>query len=313
MRNKSYICLILLFPTICLVPLKMASQNKYVVNVIQPSPPVSPAITYVSNSNDNKDKIVWDKLDPMSFLYVDIYRESEQSSGEWELIAKENTQSTSEYIDQSSEPAKHAYRYRISGIDKCGSETSLCNPHRTIKLSIVKTNARSYLLTWNPYEGKSIQFYNIYKGISSDSLQLIASSITTQYHDTTSLPKDDSFYRVEAELTDEDNGSSKSPTLLNESWSNIISITSESNTTYKTELLICPNPSSVHTTIFFPNPLGRLYQVAIYDLTGRLVFTKTISTSQIEVNRENLKAGMYLVRIMGEQFYEGKMLVNSNF
>lgn len=316
MRNKLYISFTFLLYVICLTPLKLASQNKYQVKVIQPDSLTSPIIKYISTSKENNNIIVWDL--PTSKLYssTGVYRESLKYPSKWDLIGKTTTMTSNQFIDQASIPEIQAYRYRLSAFDQCGNETLLSQEHRSIKLRVVKINSLDHLLTWNTFEGCNINTFRIYKGTDPDDLQLIDSVSSNQYYDNIiSSDHEDAFYRVDA-VFESKNTDPKAAQFLLYASSNItsgLSLTGIKDTTIKKGLQIYPNPSSVQTTLFFPNPLGKSYKVTIVDITGKSVFFKAISTSQVEVYIGNLKDGIYMVRVKGEQTFGGKMVVKNIF
>jgi hypothetical protein len=314
--RKIYFSFFILTAIIIISSKDLACQNIYQANLIQPNLLEPPSISLATNSNNNQNTILWKLPEGTIFLSVGIYRESIQFSNKWDLISKTNANDY-EYTDRSSDPYKQAYRYRVSGFDKCGIETSLSAPHRTINLRVFKTDPLSNLLIWNSYEGKNIETYNIYRGTNLEELKLIASVNNTQFNDTsTEIAKNKLYYRVSAQFVNVDSVISKNGFLQEMIWSNISAapvITGENDTTFNNELKIFPNPSYTITTIFFPNPLSKNYEVSIYDLTGNQVYFSIINTSQVEIRIHNMKEGMYIIHVKGNKFYEGKMTVCNIF
>jgi glycosidase len=78
-------------------------------------------------------------------------------------------------------------------------------------------------------------------------------------------------------------------------------------------------------TIIFPNPAGTKFsilpleididglEVAIFDISGRLVFIKTLHQNElIDIPLAGLSAGVYIVRLSGKNFHESHKLVVGN-
>ncbi len=77
-------------------------------------------------------------------------------------------------------------------------------------------------------------------------------------------------------------------------------------------LEIIPNPMIMNSIIKFENTIQEPYQITILDNSGRLVRTySNILTNQVEINKGNLKAGMYIVHISAEStvIATGKLII----
>lgn len=295
---------------------KLIGQNKYYVNFNDSSIFDPPIIHIVTTSDDFNNSITWDLPKTSQFLTVGIYRESVMYSNNWEIIGKTDAQ-IGEYIDHTSTTANLSFRYRVTGFDKCGYETPLSISHRTINLRGTELSSQSYLLTWNEYEGRNIEFYNVYRGSSPKDLKLVASGFFNQFYDTSDeVAKGETYYRVSAQAVEENSTKSTSASLRNLAWSNLsylLPTTGNSDTTYRNLISIYPNPCSTLITVFFPNPLGKTYEISIFDLTGKRLYTTTTNTSQLEMDVRNLKDGIYLLRAKGELYFEGKIVVCNVF
>src|SRR6056297_1205513 len=77
------------------------------------------------------------------------------------------------------------------------------------------------------------------------------------------------------------------------------------------KLIIHPNPFREKTTISFPNPAKKQYTLWVYGLSGKPVKQITnITRNRVNLESEGLKAGLYIVEVIGEEvIYKGKLIV----
>ncbi len=75
-------------------------------------------------------------------------------------------------------------------------------------------------------------------------------------------------------------------------------------------LKIYPNPFSDNTKIHFLNPESEPYQLSIINLSGKTVkILNGIKEEIIELNRDGLPAGLYLIELKGSQIYRAKIVI----
>jgi uncharacterized repeat protein (TIGR01451 family) len=65
----------------------------------------------------------------------------------------------------------------------------------------------------------------------------------------------------------------------------------------KADIKMYPNPFTDFTTIELPPQYSGSFEIKIYDLTGRLVLSKTTQTNKFELARQQLVQGVYLMEI----------------
>jgi len=76
------------------------------------------------------------------------------------------------------------------------------------------------------------------------------------------------------------------------------------------EFIVYPNPASNIVTIEFDNNNNE-YSIEIFDMSGRLVLQKISSDYQNYIDVNNLKNGLYMVRIIYENYsYQNKLIIN---
>jgi hypothetical protein len=287
--------------------------SQYSSRVFQPDSIITPSICFVS-VEDNRNIVAWDKLNNNFVDYFKIYRESTLQVGKWDSVGYRKYTTTSLYIDSTSEPLEHSYRYKISSIDKCGNETSLSNSHKTINLSILKNTNETYTLIWDEYEGSAVNSYRIYRGTTKDDLKLIDSTSARTFHYKDSyLPNGAICYQVEGFMANECNSSIlKSNSVFHLSKSNIASnITTGVNTVAIDEnIKINPNPFSSEATISLITDNDVNYTLMVYDLTGKEVRNENISSNHFTFNRGTLSGGLYFIELRSKtKIFRKKILI----
>jgi hypothetical protein len=146
--------------------------------------------------------VIWENSSKAPLTAFNIYRES-TAAGLYDLIGTVPYNDLSVFEDNSADPTKRAYIYKITGIDTSGTETdiNLCKPHKTIHL-LVSTNPelKSTQLAWDKYYGFDYQTYNIYRSSTGTNFTVIDAMSSTLNSWTDPEPiTGDLFYRVAVE------------------------------------------------------------------------------------------------------------------
>ncbi len=75
-------------------------------------------------------------------------------------------------------------------------------------------------------------------------------------------------------------------------------------------LKIYPNPFSDRVQISLPNPANEEYKLIITDLSGKVLkIIDNITGSVIDMNRNGLSKGLYLLELRGPNTYRGKIVI----
>ncbi len=76
-------------------------------------------------------------------------------------------------------------------------------------------------------------------------------------------------------------------------------------------VVVYPNPFSDQAVVHFANPKNNLFQLAVFDITGKLVFSKDeIRGEFITLEKSDFKSeGMFLMELRGEKLFRAKVLV----
>jgi len=268
-----------------------------------------------------KNKIIWEK--PLSVGYIQSYKIYKETStaGIYTNIGTLPFSQLTEFIDTSSNPNTHSDRYKLSFIDTCGIETNFSNSHKTLHLSVSPNGTgNGFQLIWvDQYEGFTFYTYNIYRRTNHTNFAKIDSIAfgNTSYTDTTNL-HGKLYYFVSA-VRPTPCSSYGLPKAVGGPYSQSISNIEDNgiadqgiddiNSDFKI-LKIYPNPFSDKTTIFIDNSDMRGYTLRIKDITGNIVKeVNNIKTNKIELYRNNLPCGFYIIELKGNYLYKGKVII----
>ncbi len=269
--------------------------------------------------------IVWEKTPDMNIVAYNIYRQT-TVAGEYELLETKPYEDLSIYMDDEADPEVRQWVYKITAVDTCNNESDIkVSPyHRPLFLEYNGADD-GVNLRWEPYvvEGAEMEFltYEIYRGSDSSTLAILdeISGDLKVYKD-----KDPNaltykyFYRVAGVKSNPcypsaDKKADSTP--YSHSMSNIEDnrlqvVEGVNNLKSAGTINIYPNPFNETTTLQFTNPNHSEYRLAVRDLSGKVVYMSGIITGEeIVLNREGLTAGYYLVELIGESIYRGKVVV----
>jgi len=222
-----------------------------------------------------KNKIVWQKTAAKLIKEYQVLKES-TVAGQYSAIGTVPFNDESTFTDNTSEPSKHSDRYRMMTVDSCGNTSYHSWTHQTIHLMLSPGLPGKFNLSWSPYIGFNYSTYYIYKGSSTENLELIDSIATskTQYTDNESGV---AYYQVAVrreELCDI-SALKSSGYIYNEAGSNIENtITSYiiNDEILETHFELLPNPFDNELVIEYT--LGEPSDVSfeIYNLLGMKIY-----------------------------------------
>lgn len=200
-----------------------------------------PEICIVGTDNsDGKNVIVWNapvsyKID--SFI---VYRESAVTNV-YDKIGAVAYSGNHYFKDMNSNNAVKQYKYRITSLDSCGTETPMSISHSTMHLMVNAALNDHWNLIWRPYQGVEVLTYKIYRGADSLNMQQIAQIPGNSYSYTDlNNPSGNIFYQIEA--------------VTNASCANYNTIKSNAfNTYYASGVGIELSVSSLSNVKIYPN------------------------------------------------------------
>jgi len=273
------------------------------------SPITPPELCVVSlDSATGHNILIWRKPAATPVNHFNIYRQGTITTA-FNLLASVSYDSTSIYLDTSSDPALQAYQYELSIVDTCGAETPLSSSHKTMHLSLSQGSGNTINLSWNDYEGFSFPSYNIYRGTSPANLTLLTSVASTlnTYTDSTP-PAGEVYYQIEAvnpspcssrssEVMNTPNYSTTKSNMVNEN--NVIT-GMHNYVNNLTGISIYPDPATNCFTIEIQNAAGGTKQEAVVEITnikGQTILQQQIQQRKTNIDISGLAKGVYILRI----------------
>lgn len=258
------------------------------------NPKQAPEICIVSVNENNKNVVVWEKpvSDVIDSFY--IYKETNVTNI-YQLIGVVSYADMSIFTDNSSNPTVQSSKYQITFKDVCGLETEKSGAHKTMHLTINQGVGNTWNLIWEPYLGFSVATYNIYRGISPNSLTFIGSTsgTSTQYSDL-NAPSGELYYQIEV-VSPNPCDPSRS---ISSSRSNIASTEDVGIGNYNlSDIKVYPNPATDLLTISSENG-SNIQNVKIYDLQGKLI--KNVQSDYSKIDLSQIKSGLYIIQITTE-------------
>jgi hypothetical protein len=287
------------------------------INVIYSRPFEDEEIGMVTVDLESGDNLViWERTLNKGTDYYEIYRGSE---GNELYLGKVDFEAVTVFRDIGTFDDGVSYRYKILVVDTCGNKSEFSSSHKTMHLTASKGTANEVNLAWNHYEGFPVAWYYIYRGTDSANLQLYDS---IQY-DPTTISKTDynppagiTYYRIGVKapkvyIISSLNKADSGP--YSHSMSNIEDNrfqTGFKDINTSVSMVIYPNPSTDQTTVSFPNPEQKKYELIVRDLSGKLVLViNNITQDKVTIEGGSLKAGFYSIEIVGDNIYRGKLIV----
>ena len=276
----------------------------------------NPEICIVSvDTVTQTNKVVWEKPGSANGIKeYKIYREG-SALNVYNHIATLPFDSLSEYTDPVANPAVRAWRYKISYVDSCGSETALSTNHKTIHLAVNNGLGGVKNLAWDDYEGFPFLTFNIWRYHTSTGWVKI-DSLPSNLHSYTDLnpPAGGTLdYAVEVVKPV---GCNSTRSLINTSRSNVKNIAAplvgmEEHSLSSFHLY--PNPTQTSFTIEVQANSKLNLQMKVMDFRGREVMNEQRvlhsgkNTESIDV--AELASGIYFVELrMGEEVLRRKLI-----
>ena len=158
--------------------------------------PETPSICMVGVENGH-NLVVWEELENTNVRNYRIYRENGQANV-YDLLATVPVSQGNSYEDTTADPSVRAYRYKVTAMDVCQSETPMSELHKTVHLTINRGIGNSWNLIWTHYEGFEFESYRLYRGNANNELVLLETmpSTLTSYTDYNAT-EGALFYQIE--------------------------------------------------------------------------------------------------------------------
>ena len=250
------------------------------------------------DSLTNNIRVVWEKPLTNAIDSFYVYRETSVSNV-FAQVGARPYDSLSVWLDPIANPAVQAYRYKITALDTCGSETPLSNFHKTIHLTINQGVGNTWNLIWSNYEGLSFGSYNIYRGTSPSNLSLLTTiqSNLNSYTDL-SAPTGNVYYQIE--IVNPNNCNPTKSMNYSSSKSNIVNTNSSSiDELNESNIVVYPNPANDLLTIESGALLNTKFR--IIDAIGRTVYQGLLSSNKNTLDISAFSKGTYTLMIENER------------
>ncbi len=246
------------------------------------------------DSLTNNIRVVWEKPITTAIDSFYVYRETSVSNV-YAMVGARPYDSLSVWLDPIANPAVQAYRYKITALDTCGSETPLSDFHKTIHLTINQGVGNSWNLIWSNYEGISFGSYNIYRGTTPSNLSLLTTiqSNLNSYTDL-SAPTGNVYYQIE--IVNPNNCNPTKSMNYSSSKSNIVTTNSSSiDELNESNIIVYPNPANDLLSIESESLLNTKFR--IIDAIGRTVCQGLLSSNKDSLDISDLSKGTYTLMI----------------
>ena len=282
------------------------SPSDVTVSVLEPMVPSICMVTVDTTSGLNKNLIVWEKPNTGAINYYNIYREV--TTDNYQVIGSVLYANVSEFNDPSSDPDVHADKYKISVVDTCGNESPLSNYHQTMNLSQAQgAQADEIVLIWNKYIDESGSYtpasYKVYRGIDPYNMTLestLSGGLSSYNYNVENVVDGEHFMVVVDMPTCNPSQNKATGGPYYQSTSNLEDegvINTGLSIVNQIEFNIYPNPVKDFAII---KSSSLIRTVNIYNIAGELIRQyKDINASEFIVNREQIAAGTYFVRVNG--------------
>ncbi len=170
------------------------TSSQYMVSNSYLNPP---ELCLVGVDTLNHNRLVWERQQNALIDSFYVYKEG-YISGQYDKIGAIPFNQTSIFVDQNSNPAIKAYKYKIAAVDTCGGHTLLGDYHKTIHLTINAGLNGSWNLIWDGYEGFAFNTYRIYRGTNTNNMSLLTqlASTANSYTDL-NPPTGTVYYQIE--------------------------------------------------------------------------------------------------------------------
>jgi hypothetical protein len=280
-----------------------------VVEVAEQQPESNPICLVTVDTTSFTNKVVWEEVTQPDLASYNIYRESSQA-GLYYLVGNVHKDSLHQFIDPVADPNVRPWRYKISSVSNCGSESTMSDFHKTIHLTINQGLTDStYNLIWDNYEGQTTyttfyiwRYKNTTGWTKLDSISKTDHSYTDFVNGFSQLT--DLYYFVEAGPL-----SSCDPTraVINTSRSNIkqiVATTSQDTTSaigmgeqeFNDDFFLYPNPTKGLITLKTGKDFGKTL-IEVTNVLGQVVYAEnSILTSKI-IDLGHLANGVYFVKV----------------
>jgi len=240
--------------------------------------------------------VVWEKPIVAGIDSFIVYRE--MGTNNYMPIGSVAYDSLSQFLDTTNgiNPNVTSYRYKVSILDTCGTESNLSYYHETMHLSTNQGIGGEVNLIWDEYEGFPIVYYYILRDSTANGNWEVLDSVSSNNFIYTDLNPPLSGVNYVIEVIPPNTCTSTKAQDHNSTRSNRASIVgggSQGIFQHPTNNVnVYPNPTSDQITIDIKGYNGNV-NVEVYDLQGRLLET----TKNTIVSLKKHAKGIYVLKV----------------
>ncbi|MCB9047422.1 MAG: T9SS type A sorting domain-containing protein [Chitinophagales bacterium] len=246
----------------------------------------------LTDATTGNNVIAWNTA---GIQHADSYRVYRENGGNYQPVGTVSASAAAMYTDATATPNTQSYKYKVTVMDSCGTETSLdsCTVHETVRLSFDQRKGNEAYLSWNAYTGIASPSYMVMRSVDGGVYTSLATVATTSYTDMNVPATGNVTYRIDmtAPACLSGLGYSSITSNVANAWAATINGIENTN-----NISIVPNPAQDNVTISFK----KATQVNIISLTGQVVHTENLmpDDSSTIVSVGEFPAGVYMVQIL---------------
>lgn len=254
------------------------------------------------DSSTNTNLVVWEKPITNGIDHFNIYRETSQA-GLYQLVGAVDYNDESIFNDLVASPNVRSWRYKISSVDDCGTESDLSLHHKTIHLVISQGLGSDINLFWDSYEGFNYSNFVLKRHTNADGWTTVATMPNNLFTYTDQPTSTDGLFYVVTVNSPSTCSSTKMAQDFNTTRSNRDNRLSTGQPNSLSELIdlavtIYPNPANNFLNV--ENSSNQLIQASVLDHTGRTVSVLTLVPGQTKIDCGKLAAGMYNLELQSQ-------------
>lgn len=281
------------------------------VNSAAPDPVSICLVTVDTTTNTNL--VVWEKPITNAIDHFNIYRET-STAGLYQYIDQVNYSDESIYNDLVASPSVRSWRYKITSVDACGTESEISDHHKTIHLVINQGLGTTYNLSWDSYEGFNYSAFQIWRYTAVDGWNLLQTMPTNLFTYTDTPPSENDLeYLVVVDapqLCSTTKAQDFNATRSNRDKGALGGATQEINEEWKSLFSVYPNPSNGE--VWVKQPFDQTAELTITDVLGRVVKTLALNPGTTALPTLDLEEGSYCFSIEWNGYTAVQKVVISN-
>jgi hypothetical protein len=270
-------------------------QDSSAFEIVAAAPVTTGLCLTTVDSLSTHNILVWEKPVSTVIAGFNIYREI--TANNFQFLTFVDYDSLSEYHDLNANPNITNYRYKLTTVDTCGSESTLSEYHSTIHLQLLGNGNMQWTLYDIENQGNPVSFYNVYRDdLGNGNWALLTGSLpgtNSTYTDINFAGVPNAKYRVDVNWG---LSCSSSRTTINTTRSNIkaagLSTIGISENELNEAIHVFPNPASDNINISLPL-LNEMITITVYNSIGEAVLTKITGNASESINISNMAKGVY--------------------